>query len=92
MLESYKSRIVLFVEVGLQMESGEMIHFNRISHLRKEIGMGINHPNIDFDIPNDVKPKKRSDYNDFKTWKTDLGKDDYDNIRGSSKFVKSKKQ
>lgn len=35
MLESYKSKIVLFVEVGMQGENGEMIHFVRHSHVQK---------------------------------------------------------
>ena len=88
MLESYKSKIVLFVEVGLQAETGEMIHCNRVSHARKDLGMGINHPSIDFCVQ---LAQKRLDYKSYREWKSDLGKDDYDNIRGSSKFVQSKK-
>ena len=69
-----------------------MIHIARNAHNRKEIGMTINHPQINFEIPSHSKPKKKLDYGNFKNWKTDLGKDDYDNIRGSSRFVSSKKE
>lgn len=51
MLESYHSKIVLFVETGHQNNNdGHLLHKFRNAHNRKSVGKAINHPDIDFAI------------------------------------------
>lgn len=90
MLESYHSKIVLFIETGLQKgDSGHLIFKFRHGHNRKSIGKGLNHPDIELKGANALA--KNMDYLTYLDWTTDLGKDDYDNIRGSSKNLGSSK-
>ena len=59
MLESYHSKIILFVETGFQTEKGIMIHAVRNYHNKKAIGMATNHSAIDFDFEEMEKPKNK---------------------------------
>lgn len=90
MLESYRSKIVLFCESGSQDESGCLIFKPRNTHNRKNIGFAQNHGPIEFPANIDWAAAKNQQYNNYKSWKTGLGKDDYDNVRGSSKILEIK--
>ena len=61
MLESYHSRIVLFVETGFQTDKGIMIHVARNFHNKKAIGMGFNHSSIEFELPENATPERKCD-------------------------------
>lgn len=87
MFECYKSKIVLFCEIGSQDDSGCMIFTPRNAHNRKAIGMAQNHQSIDFPDLKNTNNIKNLQYSNYRTWKTNLGKDDYDNVRGSSKIL-----
>lgn len=90
MLESYHSRIILFVETGYQRENGLLIHRPRNYHNRKVVSFTVNHPSIDLDLPANI-PTNKLEYEDFRKWETDLAKDYYADKRGSSKQIKQSK-
>lgn len=52
--------------------------------------MAQNHSPIEFPTGKEWAGAKNLQYQNYKTWKTNLGKNDYDNIRGSSKILDSK--
>lgn len=49
--------------------------------------MAQNHQNIEFPSVPAWSKAKNLPYANYKNWKTVLGKDDYDNARGSSKSI-----
>lgn len=72
------------MELGIQHEkSGHLIYKYRNNHNRKSIGKGTNHPDIDIPAAKNFKGSNL-DYIKYLEWTTNLGKDDYDDIRGSS--------
>lgn len=52
--------------------------------------MGQNHPSIELPSGKVWAGAKNLQYQTYKSWKTNLGKNDYDNIRGSSKILEAK--
>lgn len=78
---------MLFCETGAQDSNGNIIFKPRNTHNRKEVGLCQNHQNIEFVLPKSWSSTKNLQYSQYKNWKTVLGKDDYDNARGSSKAL-----
>lgn len=66
MLETYKSKIVLFCERGTQDKFGNMIHQPRNSHNRVTVGEAEGHPNLNINIAPAWKKAKNLTYAKFK--------------------------